>query len=60
MPRNIWLQRLVMLPLSKIYGCGVYLRNKMFDWGILRQHEFDVPVIVVGNIAAGGTARRPT
>ncbi len=48
-----------MLPLSKVYGLGVYLRNKMFDWNILRQHEFDVPVIVVGNIAAGGTGKTP-
>lgn len=59
MARNIWLQRLVMLPLSKIYGSVVYVRNKMFDWGILRQHEFDVPVIVVGNLAAGGTGKTP-
>lgn len=59
MARNIWLQRLVMLPLSKIYGSVVYMRNKMFDWGILRQREFDVPVIVVGNIAAGGTGKTP-
>lgn len=49
----------VLLPCSKLYGIGVYVRNKMFDWGILKQHTFGVPVIVVGNIAVGGTGKTP-
>jgi len=31
----------------------------MFDWKILRQHTFSVPVVVVGNIAVGGTGKTP-
>ena len=49
----------ILLPCSKLYGAGVYVRNKMFDWKILRQHTFDVPVVVVGNIAVGGTGKIP-
>lgn len=49
----------VLLPCSKLYGAAVYVRNKMFDWNILRQHSFNVPVVVVGNIAAGGTGKTP-
>ena len=59
MARNIWMARLVLLPISKIYGAGVWLRNKLFDWGILRQRTFSVPVITVGNLAVGGTGKTP-
>lgn len=49
----------MLLPLSKLYGFGVAVRNLMFDWGILKSREFDVPVIVVGNLVAGGTGKTP-
>ena len=59
MSRSKILDMLLLYPLSKIYGAVITLRNKMFDTGILKQHEFDVPVIVVGNIAIGGTGKTP-
>lgn len=51
--------KLVLLPCSKIYGAVTYLRNKLFDWHLLPQHKFDIPVIVVGNLAVGGTGKTP-
>lgn len=54
-----WIVNMVLLPLSKLYGGVTAVRNKMFDWGILRQHTFDVPIISVGNIAVGGTGKTP-
>ncbi len=57
--RSPILSTCVLLPLSKIYGAVTFLRNKLFDWGILKETEFDVPVVVVGNIAMGGTGKTP-
>ena len=51
---NHWLY-----PLSRLYGIGVCLRNKLFDWGWLRSKSFDIPVICVGNLAVGGTGKTP-
>lgn len=46
-------------PLSFLYGLGVGLRNKLFDWGILPSESYSVPVIVIGNLAVGGTGKTP-
>lgn len=53
------LLNMLLLPLSKVYGMVTAIRNKMFDIGILKQQEFDVPIITVGNIAVGGTGKTP-
>ncbi len=48
-----------LLPFSWLYGFGVFIRNKFFDWGIFKQEEFDIPVICIGNISVGGTGKTP-
>lgn len=48
-----------LYPISFLYGIGVSFRNRLFDWGILRSKSFDVPIICIGNIAAGGTGKTP-
>lgn len=48
-----------LYPFSFLYGIGVKLRNKFFDWGILRSRDFDIPVISIGNITVGGTGKTP-
>jgi tetraacyldisaccharide 4'-kinase len=48
-----------MLPLSWLYGFAVFLRNKLFDWGILTEKQFDAHVISVGNLTVGGTGKTP-
>ncbi|WP_108821319.1 tetraacyldisaccharide 4'-kinase [Dysgonomonas sp. Marseille-P4361] len=48
-----------LLPFSWLYGFVVYIRNKFFDWGLLKHEEFEVPVICVGNITVGGTGKTP-
>lgn len=49
----------ILTPIAWIYGCGAMLRNKFFDWGLLKQRTFNVPVVVVGNISVGGTGKTP-
>jgi tetraacyldisaccharide 4'-kinase len=51
--------RLILWPLSQLYGLIVAVRNKMFDLNILHSHSFDLPVICIGNITAGGTGKTP-
>lgn len=59
MTKNKIISNLLLLPASKLYGLGVGIRNLMFKWRILKQREFDVPVVVVGNLAVGGTGKTP-
>lgn len=59
MSRSRLLTGLLLYPISKIYGAVIAVRNKMFDMGILKQHQFDIPIVVVGNIAMGGTGKTP-
>ena len=46
-------------PFSLIYGGALAARNWAFDRGILSQHEFNIPVIAVGNLSVGGTGKSP-
>lgn len=51
---NHWLY-----PFSLLYGIGVNLRNKLFDWKIFRSKSFNIPVICIGNLTVGGTGKTP-
>lgn len=51
----LWL----LLPLSLLYGLLSMLRRALYGAGIFRVARFDAPVIVVGNITAGGTGKTP-
>lgn len=46
-------------PLSFLYGIGVRFRNQLFDWRFLPSESYPVPVICIGNLAAGGTGKTP-
>ena len=48
-----------LLPLSWLYGLGVKFRNTLFDIGVLKSRDFQIPIISVGNITVGGTGKTP-
>lgn len=48
-----------LFPLTLLYGLVVRVRNKLFDFGILPEKRFNVPIISVGNITVGGTGKTP-
>ncbi len=53
------MRRILLFPFACIYGIIVFLRNKLYDWGLLRSKNFDVPTIGVGNLAVGGSGKTP-
>lgn len=59
MARNKIIESLLFYPASVLYGLGVNIRNYLFSCGILKSQTFDIPVISVGNLAAGGTGKTP-
>lgn len=50
---------ILLYPISIIYGIITFLRNKFYDWSIFKSTEFDLPVIVVGNLNVGGVGKTP-
>ena len=49
----------LLLPLSGLYWLLISARRALYRLGVFRRHRADVPVIVVGNITAGGTGKTP-
>jgi len=56
---NRELKHIALYPFSLIYGWVVDIRNWMFDEKIFHSVGFDVPTIVLGNLAVGGTGKTP-
>jgi tetraacyldisaccharide 4'-kinase len=51
--------RIILFPISILYGCVAFLRNKLYDLGVIPATEFQIPTISVGNLTVGGTGKSP-
>ena len=58
-----WLTRgwlaCLLWPVAQIHGLLVRLRRALYRRGMLASERFSVPVIVVGNVVAGGAGKTP-
>ncbi|OGA97351.1 MAG: tetraacyldisaccharide 4'-kinase [Burkholderiales bacterium RIFCSPHIGHO2_12_FULL_61_11] len=53
-----WLACLLW-PVAQIHGLAVRLRLALYRHGLLASEGFSIPVIVVGNVVAGGAGKTP-
>jgi tetraacyldisaccharide 4'-kinase len=51
--------RFLLFPFALLYGFIIKVRNWLFDIKIFRTEKFDIPVISVGNLIAGGSGKTP-
>lgn len=51
--------RLLLFPLSLVYGLVIAFRHWLYDNDWLKRTAVDIPTIVVGNLAVGGTGKSP-
>lgn len=58
-----WTQRgmlaRLLWPISLVYRALVAVRRALFRTGLLATHRLPVPVVVVGNVVAGGAGKTP-
>lgn len=54
-----FLVRLLLAPVSILYGMGVSLRNFLYRKELLKGVDFDLPTISVGNLSVGGAGKTP-
>ena len=55
-----FLVSILLWPLSQVYKFLAFTHSKLYQTGVLKVNKVSVPVVVVGNIVAGGGGKTPT
>ncbi len=50
----------LLWPLSQVHRFLAFAHRRLYQFGVLKAHKVSVPVVVVGNIVAGGGGKTPT
>lgn len=53
------MKRWYLYPFSPIYHLVTGIRNKMYNWGLMKSVKFRTPIINVGNLSVGGSGKSP-
>jgi tetraacyldisaccharide 4'-kinase len=64
MPPRHWCSRrhpvaLALWPIAKLYAFVNAIRTKLYAWGLFKIYKLPVPVVIVGNVVAGGVGKTP-
>lgn len=51
--------KIVLYPFAVLYGVITFIRNRLYDFNILKHTRFDIHTIGVGNLAVGGAGKTP-
>lgn len=51
--------QILLYPFALLYGFGVWLRNSLYDLGILKSYAFEQAIVKIGNLSLGGTGKTP-
>ena len=53
------LVKILLSPISVLYGLGIGLRNLLYRAEIVKSTEFNLPVVGIGNLTLGGAGKTP-
>ena len=53
------IKKIIYWKLSLQFYLITFLRNKFYDFGLLKSYSFSTPIISIGNLSAGGTGKTP-
>ncbi len=49
----------ILSPFALMYGIFMHIRRFLYTKKLFKRHSFNIPIILVGNIAVGGTGKTP-